>query len=155
MAYKKNKKKSNSYRGKKTYSAAEKKSYKRGFFAGLFSAKKKKSSSKYNKSKSKKHTRTLMEDIKYYRAHNLGVLYRDGKYYDTNFIDKPHELEKSFVKHPVQFGSECNIFLFVYNALVKQCHPDTGVNHTTIFIYQFQLQRTWQFGNNYIRRNII
>lgn len=98
MAYKKNKKKSNSYRGKKTYSAAEKKSYKRGFFAGLFSAKKKKSSSKYNKSKSKKHTRTLMEDIKYYRAHNLGVLYRDGKYYDTNFIDKPHELEKSFVK---------------------------------------------------------
>ena len=100
MAYKKNKKKSNSYKGKKTYSAAEKKSYKRGFLAGLFSAKKKtKSSSKYNKkSKQKKHTRTLMQDIKYYRDHNLGVLYRDGKYYDTNFIDEPTELDKSFVK---------------------------------------------------------
>ena len=94
MAYKKNgrKKKTN---GRK-YSASEKKSYKAGFFAGLFSAKKKKSGKKKSVTKKKqKHTRTLMQDIKYYRDHNLGVLYRDGKYYDTNFIDKPVEITKS------------------------------------------------------------
>ena len=90
---------------KRNYSANERKSYKAGFFAGLFSAKKKKKntnsnykSKKQKKNNPKKHTRTLMEEIKYYRAHNLGVLYRDGKYYDTNFIDEPTELEKSFVK---------------------------------------------------------
>ena len=85
---------------KKFYSASEKKSFKAGFFAGLFKGKKKKNTSKYKKKKPwnkrpQKHTRTLMQDIKYYRDHNLGVLYRDGKYYDTNFIDKPVEITKS------------------------------------------------------------
>ena len=92
MAYKKTKK-----RNGRKYSASEKKSYKAGFFAGLFSAKKKKTTSKKKSGskKKQKHTRTLMQDIKYYRDHNLGVLYRGGKYYDTNFIDKPVEITKS------------------------------------------------------------
>ena len=112
MAYKKNKKKPKMYRGKKKYSMSEKQAYKNGFFAGLFTAKKKKTKSNVNYKKKStnpkrsKHSRSLMEDIKYYRAHNLGVLYRDGKYYDTNFIDEPTVLEKSFVK---QLHSEYDV----------------------------------------------
>ena len=103
MAYKKKYRKKSKARSSKRYSASEKKSYKRGFFAGLFTAKKRrKKNVKYKKKantyKRPKRSRSLLDEIKYYRAHNLGVLYRNGKYYDTNFIDKPHELERSFVK---------------------------------------------------------
>ena len=80
----------------KSYGSSEKKSFWKGFFAGLFKGKQKKITKTSKKKVIKR--RTLLEDIKYHRDHNLGVLYRNGKYYDTNFIDKPHEIDKDFVK---------------------------------------------------------
>lgn len=82
------------YKRKNKFSVAEKQSYKRGFLAGLLSAKgKKKKKTSANTKKS-----ALLDKIKMYRKRNLGVLYYNGKYYDTNFIDKPHEIPKSFIK---------------------------------------------------------
>ncbi len=89
---------------KRSYSAAEKQSWRSGFYTGLFSAKKKKPSNRKktinNKStpKSKINSTSLLDKIKIYRRRNLGVLYHNGKYYDTNFIDKPHEISKSLIK---------------------------------------------------------
>lgn len=82
---------------KRNYSTAEKKSYKRGFFAGLF-AKKRIKNRNINKISNKEKSSSLLDTIKMYRKRNLGVLYHNGKYYDTNFIDKPHEIKKSFIK---------------------------------------------------------
>lgn len=83
------------YRKRKTstYSVREKQSFKRGFLAGLFSSKKKKTIKKKNSG-----NKGLLDKIKFYRDRNLGVLYHNGKFYDTNFVDRPHELDKKFVK---------------------------------------------------------
>ncbi len=86
MAYKKNYKRRRSSR--KNYSALERKSYRKGFLAGLFASKKK---SRRNSSNSK---RTLASEHKRYREHNLGALLFNGKLYDTNFKDGPHEISK-------------------------------------------------------------
>ena len=89
---------------KGSYSTNEKKSWKRGFFAGLYLGKKKKSSNgkKFTNNKTtpktKSNSTSLLDKIKLYRQRNLGVLYHNGKYYDTNFIDKPHEISKSLIK---------------------------------------------------------
>ena len=91
---KKNYKSRNKHSGISKYSASERRSYRNGFLAGLFAFKKKKAPKR--KSNAKKES--LLEKIKRYRKHNLGVLYHNGRYYDTNFIDKPHEISKNFVK---------------------------------------------------------
>ena len=89
---------------KKSFSSAEKKSYKRGFFAGLFSAKSKSNIKKKTNNKKSKKTydpkkdKGLMDSLKRYRDRNLGVLIYKGKYYDTNFIDKPVEITKSQIQ---------------------------------------------------------
>lgn len=90
--YKNNKKNSNF----KKYSLDEKQAWKSGFFVGLFSNKKRKSVKV--KSKKKTNSISLLDEIKLHRQKNLGVLYHNGKYYDTNFIDKPTEISKSLVK---------------------------------------------------------
>ncbi len=91
---KKNYKSGKKYSRKSKYTASERRSYKNGFFAGLFASRKQKTSRRKSRTKNE----TLLDKIKRYRKSNLGVLYHNGKYYDTNFIDKPHEISKSFVK---------------------------------------------------------
>ena len=70
------------YRGKK-YSAAEKKSYKRGFFAGTFAAKKKNISSKPKN----KYGKTL-DDYPNWAKHN--VLFEDNSY--RSFLHGAYEM---------------------------------------------------------------
>ena len=82
---------------KRSYSTAEKKSWKRGFLAGLFSNKN--ATSVKTAPKKKTNSSSLLDKIKMYRQKNLGVLYHNGKYYDTNFIDKPVEITKSELKN--------------------------------------------------------
>ena len=40
----------------------------------------------------------LLQQIKRYRDRNLGVLFYNGKYYDTNFINKPVEITRNEIK---------------------------------------------------------
>lgn len=88
------------------YSKKERNSYKKGFWAGFFQSKKK-GKRKSNKSfstkrkvvrpkKSKKNKRAeLLEYSEDYRKRNLGALFYDGKYYDTNFKGDPVEITKA------------------------------------------------------------
>lgn len=88
------------------YSKKERTSYKKGFWAGFFSSKKK-GKRKTNRSfptkrkavhpkKSKKDKRAeLLEYSEDYRKRNLGALFYDGKYYDTNFKGDPIEITKA------------------------------------------------------------
>ena len=77
---------------------AEKKAFKQGLMAGL---KKKKNSrgisknKKYNKVPKKSSLRELH---KKYRDRNLGALEYNGKIYDTNFKDGPHEITKEDIE---------------------------------------------------------
>ena len=103
---------------KKNFSKAQNQSWFRGFLFGLKKSKKKTKDVKnrfnskrksYKKTKKsslknsavlskKERDKDLLNEIKYYRTRNLGVLYRDGKYYDTNFIDRPVEITKKQIK---------------------------------------------------------
>ena len=88
---------------KKFNSKAEKKAFKMGLFAGLFGKKTKRKNKQKNitmkKTYKTNHSNGLLDDIKRYRDRNLGVLYRNGKYYDTNFIDKPVEITKDELRN--------------------------------------------------------
>ncbi len=75
---------------------SEKRAFRMGLFAGLSRKKSKKSRS--NGRNNVNTSNSLLDDIKNYRNRNLGVLYYNGKYYDTNFIDKPVEITKSEIK---------------------------------------------------------
>ena len=86
------------------YSTAERNSYKKGFFAGLFTARKQNS----NVPKTKKNSnntnvkvgnrKDLLDMSERYRKRGLGALLYNGKIYDTNFKGKPEELTKSFIR---------------------------------------------------------
>lgn len=77
------------------FSSKEKKAFKRGLFLGLSRNKTKSASKKTNNvSKNRSKQQELLRDIKVYRQRNLGALERNGKIYDTNFVDRPVELSK-------------------------------------------------------------
>ena len=92
-------------KNKKRYSSAENKAYRRGFFAGLFSIKKKKTGASNKKAvtvKKSKKTRTLTkaelaEEAKWARKNGIGAIYRNGKYWDTNFKE-PKEISKKDIE---------------------------------------------------------
>lgn len=94
---------------KKAYSREQRESWKRGFLFGLSRNKekhnyfknknvqfKKSKSSQLNKNGNKQSS--LLDSIKRYRERNLGALVHNGKYYDTNFIDRPHEITKETIE---------------------------------------------------------
>ena len=68
------------------------KSWKRGFFAGLFKSK------NVKKSKNKQSKNELLELSERYRTRGLGALQYKGKIYDTNFKGKPTLLTKDFLR---------------------------------------------------------
>lgn len=92
------------------YSKKERNSYEKGFWAGFFQSKKKakrktsSSSSTKRKAARPKKTRKnkraeLLEYSEDYRKRNLGVLFYDGKYYDTNFKGEPVEITKAEIQN--------------------------------------------------------
>lgn len=76
----------------------EKKAFRMGLFAGLHN-KTSHVSRKVSKSHVARDNGSLMDEIKNCRKRNLGALYRNGKYYDTNFVDKPVVITKEKLKH--------------------------------------------------------
>ena len=73
MAYKKNHRK----KCKNAYNSSEKKAYKRGFFAGLFASRKKRTNKKIvipkNSTKSQRHNILMRDDADYLIAHRAAM----------------------------------------------------------------------------------
>ena len=84
---------------KNKYNSQEKSIWKKGFFAGLFSAKKKKtkpvSSTKKQSIKKKGGNSVLLSLAEDCRTAGLGAMTYNGKIYDVNFKGKPSLITKS------------------------------------------------------------
>ena len=105
----------------------DKKSWKQGFFAGFFKAKKGKVAKKKRVKLSSNSQIDLLDSAERYRRLGRGALWHEGKIYDTNYKGKPKLMSKKFIKSlRTEYGNEMSD-LDVATSYVKHMRSKFGV----------------------------